>query len=106
MKIGERIRLIRQSKGITQSDLANAIHVTPSFMNHIEQGSSVPALEHICNIANALQVTPQEILCDIFVYPKDNPSTSEKIKITVEKFLPQHQLILLEVLELLASRLD
>lgn len=50
MEIGERIRLIRNSKGITQRALAYAIHVTPSFMNHIEKGISSPSLEHICPV--------------------------------------------------------
>lgn len=89
MKIGERIRSIRKTKGMTQADLANAIHVTPSFMNHIEQGLSIPSLEHVCNIATALQVTPQDILCDIFTYPDMDLSISEKIKIEVEIFSPE-----------------
>lgn len=105
MTVGERIRAIRESKGIAQCKLANDIHISPSFLNRIEKGSSVPSLECVCNVAKALQVTPQEVLCDIFIYPEGEPSTSEKIKITVEKFSPERQLILLETLEFLASRL-
>ena len=104
MEIGEHIRLIRNSKGITQRALAYAIHVTPSFMNHIEKGISSPSLEHICNIANALEVTPQDVLCDLFVFPETDCSIPEKIKHTVEKLPIDKQQELLDVLEFLVSR--
>ena len=38
MQIGERIRCLRISKGLTQYDLAQAIHISSSFMNRIEKG--------------------------------------------------------------------
>ena len=66
MQIGERIRCLRISKGLTQYDLAQAIHISSSFMNRIEKGSSTVSIEYVCSIANALDVTPQDILCDIF----------------------------------------
>ena len=45
MTIGERIRYIRESKGITQNTLAESIHVTPSYISRIERGSSTPTLD-------------------------------------------------------------
>lgn len=105
MKVGERIKYIRESKNITQKKLADSIHISPSFMNRMEKGSSPVSLECVCSIANALEVTPQAILCDIFIYPDEDSSISEKIKITVEKFPPDRQQEFLDVLTLLASRL-
>lgn len=105
MKVGERIRHIRESKNITQKKLADTIHISPSFMNRIEKGSSQVSLDCVCSIAQALDVTPQAILCDIFVYPDENSPISEKIKITVEKFPPDRQQEFLDVLNLLASHL-
>lgn len=105
MKIGERIRYLRESKDITQAELAQLIHISPSFMNRLEKGSSTPSLEYICSIADALNVTPQHILCDLFVYNNDI-STSEKIKILVQKFPPQKQLLILNLLEYLSSHID
>ena len=105
MEIGERIRYLRESKKIKQNELANGIHVSPSFMNRLENGSSPPSIEHICNIAQVLNVTPQDILCDIFVY-SDEVSTSEQIKILVERFAPEKQQALLDTLKFLADRFD
>ena len=52
MQIGERIRCLRISKGLTQYDLAQAIHISSSFMNRIEKGSSTVSIEYVCSIAN------------------------------------------------------
>lgn len=98
MQIGERIRCLRISKGLTQYDLAQAIHISSSFMNRIEKGSSTVSIEYVCSIANALEVTPQDILCDIFVAP-ETASISEQIKLLSEKLPPDKQLLLLNTLE-------
>lgn len=104
MKIGERIKLLRESKNMSQRDLADSIHVTPSFLCRIENGSSRPNIDCICDIAKALHCTPQDILCDIFEYP-DEITISDKIKIIVEKFPKERQQILLETLQLWHSYL-
>ena len=105
MEVGERIRYVRESKNMTQKKLADSIHISPSFMNRIEKGSSQVSLDCVCSIAKVLEVTPQALLCDIFVYPDDNASISERIKITVEKFPPDRQKEFLAVLNTLASHL-
>lgn len=104
MKIGERIRDIRISKGMTQAALADAIHVSSSFLCRIENDSSIPSIDYVCVIAEALDVTPQEILCDIFTYPENLP-TPEKIKHLVEKLPYDKQILVLETLEFLYPKL-
>lgn len=104
MKIGERIRYVRNSKNITQSALADSIHISPSFMNRIENGSSEPSIYIIRVIAEALHSTPQELLCDIFVYPDDLP-VPDKVKNIVEQLPADKQQIVLETLEFLLPRL-
>lgn len=105
MTIGERIKAIRESKGITQNALADIIHVSPSYISRIENNSSNLSVAYVCTIAKALGVTPQDILCDIFV-PSDSVTTSEKIKIIIEKLPARKQELLLETLEFFSSRLD
>lgn len=41
MKVGERIKLLRESKNMSQRDLADSIHVSTSFLCRIENGSSI-----------------------------------------------------------------
>ena len=45
MTIGERIKYLRESQGMTQKKLADSIHVSASLMNRIEKGSSNPNLD-------------------------------------------------------------
>lgn len=104
MTIGERIKSIRESKGMTQNTLADMIHVSPSYISRIENSSSNLSIAYVCTIADALGVTPQDILRDIFI-PSDSITTSEKIKIVVEQFPQRNQELLLETLEFLSSRL-
>lgn len=105
MQIGERIKSIREFHGVTQAKLAEQINVTPSFISRIENGSSMPSIDYIRSISKALNVPPQDILCDIFIYEDCDLSVSDKVKITVEKFPVERQSEILEILEFLASRL-
>ena len=104
MKIGERIKILRESRNMSQHTLADLIHISPSYLSRIENNSSMPNIDCICDIYRALQYTPQDVLCDIFEYP-DEITISDKIKILVEKFPTESQEILLETLELWHSHL-
>ena len=92
MKTGERIKTIRKSQGITQAKLAETLHISSSFMSRIENGSSSLTLDFVCEIADALQVTRQEVLRDVFTYTKDDSILiSKKIEINIQKFSPEKQ---------------
>ena len=64
-------------------------------------------MDFVCEIADALQVTRQEVLRDVFTYTKDDSiPISKKIEINIQKFSPEKQAEILDVLEFLASRLS
>ena len=61
-------------------------------MSRIENGSSSLTLDFVCEIADALQVTRQEVLRDVFTYTKDDSILiSKKIEINIQKFSPEKQ---------------
>ena len=62
--IGIRIRRFRKEKGITQQTLAEWSGQEPSNISHIERGATKLSLPTIVNIANALDVTVDDLLCD------------------------------------------
>lgn len=62
--IGIRIRRIRMSQGLTQQTLAELSDREPSNISHIERGATKLSLPTIVNIANALGVTVDDLLCD------------------------------------------
>lgn len=70
-KIGQKLKEIRISKGLTQEYIANMADVNTSHISNIENNRvkiSLPTLVHVCN---ALNVTVDYILTDEYT----NPST-------------------------------
>ncbi len=62
--IGVRIRRLRKAQGLTQQSLAELSEQEPSNISHIERGATKLSLPTLVNIANALGVTVDELLCD------------------------------------------
>ena len=62
--IGIRIRRLRKEKNLTQQLLAEMSNQEPSNISHIERGATKLSLPTIVNIANALEVTVDDLLCD------------------------------------------
>ena len=62
--IGLRIRRLRKARGLTQQSLAEISNQEPSNISHIERGATKLSLPTLVNIANALHVTADELLCD------------------------------------------
>lgn len=62
--IGIRIRRLRKERGLTQQTLAEISNQEPSNISHIERGATKLSLPTLVSIANALEVTVDELLCD------------------------------------------
>ena len=62
--IGVRIRRFRKKQGLTQQTLTELSQQEPSNISHIERGATKLSLPTIVNIANALGVTVNDLLCD------------------------------------------
>lgn len=65
--LGKRIRKIREGKGWTQSDLADAVSMSNTTISHIEVGTGKPELNTLVKIANALEVSLDSLLCDSLI---------------------------------------
>ena len=61
--IGARIRAVRLAKKLTQEQLAEATGVGVTHISHIETGNSVPCLQVMVDIINALDCSADELLC-------------------------------------------
>jgi transcriptional regulator with XRE-family HTH domain len=53
--LGERVRELRQKRGLTQVDLGERLSLPQSRVSEIEKGSRVPNLETILRLALALE---------------------------------------------------
>jgi len=62
--IGKRIKEKRKQRGLTQAVLAEMSGVEPSNISHIERAATKLSLPTLVSIANALQVSADELLYD------------------------------------------
>ena len=69
--IGKRIKIARIQADITQETLSELVSISPSHMSNIETGTTHVSLTTIVAIANALQVTVDDLLCDSVVHCKE-----------------------------------
>lgn len=58
MGTGERIRMFRKARDMTQAQVAEAIGATEGTIRHYEKGERTPSAEQIAAIASVLGVSP------------------------------------------------
>lgn len=64
MTIAERIRLTRQQKKLSQSELATKAEVNLKSLSRYELGSSIPPADILKKLADALEVSADYLLAD------------------------------------------
>lgn len=65
MNPGEKIKLLRLEKGLSQAELAKAAgYDSRSSISKIEKGESDPSQKMLIKIANALDVKPSDLISD------------------------------------------
>ena len=99
--IGKRIATIRKSKGLTQAQLAESADITNNFLSHIERSHSIPSLETLIKICDALDVTPNQILLGT---KTDTPDyLADEISERLASCTPKQRRFILKTLDLLLS---
>lgn len=61
-KIGKVIRKVRESKKITQEQLALNAGLNRAYIGYIERGERNPSTDTLVKIARALKVSPKDLL--------------------------------------------
>ena len=62
--IGARMKYYRNQKKITQAQLAEISNIEPSNISHIERGATKVSLPTLFRIANALEVSLDDLVYD------------------------------------------
>ena len=63
--LGNRIRIARERKGITQETLAERVNISPSHISVIERGVKTARIDTVARIANELDVSADYLLQDL-----------------------------------------
>ena len=71
-KLGKRIKQARKEKHMTAETFAEKVGISISFLREIERGNKKPSISNFVEIANALEVSADELL-------KDNIHASEPL---------------------------
>ena len=64
ISIGNKIKAFRKKKGLSQLKLSELIDRSPTFISYIESGIKSMSLDTFVLLANALNVTADELLDD------------------------------------------
>lgn len=79
MKLGEKIKSLRKSKGISQEELAAMLKINRNYLSRVETGKSEPTAGILKQIAIIFNIDLNSLL-DI---NNDNQDISEKVKYIV-----------------------
>jgi len=99
--VGERIKVLRQEKGMTQVELAQCLEISQSNLSAIERGARGVTVNQVVRIARALGASTDEIL----VAEKAPASASRPKKrlirrlLKIQELTEKDQRILLELLD-------
>ena len=61
-KLGDNMKRIRTKRKMSQGDIARALDVDRGYISNIENGKKNPTLATVAKIAEALKVSPNELL--------------------------------------------
>jgi transcriptional regulator with XRE-family HTH domain len=78
-KFGLWLQQIRETRGLTQSDLARMAHLNRAVINKIENNASFPTPDTLNSIAGALNIAPETIFRAAGLLPS-TPAHDQKIE--------------------------
>ena len=91
--IGARIKAARERVHLTQEQLAEIVDISPTHMSVIERGVKPTRLDTFIRIANALEVSADELLQDVVDHSTE--SIASDLFTQIEALPKQEQQILL-----------
>lgn len=94
-KVGERIRVARVTKGLSQQNMADELGLTVASFSNIERGVTDITITRLFEIARILQVKIENIL--------DLVNSSQNVKDTGLPYLVKNEIDLVEIRKILAD---
>lgn len=103
LKLGKRIRLYREKLKMTQQMLGEQADYSVQHISHIETGKTKLSVECHFDIANALNVSVDELACGYVV--SSSVVLDEEISALLADCTPKEKHIMLETLKTLKNSL-
>jgi transcriptional regulator with XRE-family HTH domain len=59
---GEKVKTLRENKGLVQMDIAVSLNTTPSYVSRLENGHTEPGITVLYTLSEALECSPADLL--------------------------------------------
>ena len=97
-KFSERLSVLRQNRNVSARDMSLSLGQSPSYINNIENGVSMPSMTSFFYMCDYLKVTPEEF----FSYEIQNPiKCRETYDLTCHLSERQHDIIQSLIIEII-----
>ena len=94
--IGNRIKIYRKEKHLTQERLANKLHISVGYISKVERGIEHPNLEMLSNISEILGCDIANLLTEVTISQTDY--LDDEFRILLEKLQPRQKSLLYHIL--------
>lgn len=105
-KVGNRLRELRESRGLTQAHVAELTTKTMETISNFERGVTTPSLRALADLAKALDVKVADIV-DVLDSERSRTKTGQNLEevVSVAKLLsPTDQALMIDFAKMLRSR--
>lgn len=66
--VGKRVKMFRIRNKMSQEELAERVQISRIHIGYLERGERIPSVEVIVNVANALNVSADDILAENLLF--------------------------------------
>jgi transcriptional regulator with XRE-family HTH domain len=91
-RLGRNMRLLREARGLTQGQIAKLAGIPRATLAHLESGDGNPTLAVLSAVADAFQVTLEELVAAprgvLEVFPRSRLAVRMRGEVEVRKLLP------------------
>lgn len=102
--IGKRLAEVRKSQKITQEKLAEKTDLANNYISNIENSRSIPSLETLVKLCDALGVTPNDILLGASL--TSNQYMADELQEKISQCTPKEKRLICGFVSLLLTERD
>ncbi len=107
MNLGDSIRKIRQTRGLSQGEMQKRTGILRSYLSRVENGHTIPSLATLQRLAVAMEVTladffPSEGATPAPVEAEGPPAYLEELRSYLPQLSPEQRQELLEMVKEMA----
>lgn len=103
-EIGQRVRLLRKARGLSQEKLAEKVGISTTHMSHIETGSTKLSLPVLAALSKALDTSCDELLFGHGA--KSKTQTSDAVAALFDDCTPAEAQVLSHILHSAKQAID